>query len=90
VSEVSYNELEDLAEATAKALTETASALMNASDALMKAAVRLQSFRRLWCRHCKKTFAWDAVKKTNALTIPCPDCGDVLIPARNVRPEDKT
>lgn len=81
---VSRKEFEELIADIGNALAVFAGALELMRETLAKTAAKLQGFKMFYCRSCKKTFAYRELEKAQGLSIPCPVCGDGLIPAINV------
>lgn len=81
---VSRKEFEELISAIGETLTVCAAAAEAVREALIKASAIVEGFKIFYCRSCKKTFAYKELENMSGLSIPCPDCGDGLIPASNV------
>jgi len=81
---VSSKEFEEFTAAAAKGFMDCAAALDVARDALVDMASMFRSFERFYCRKCGKFFRRKELGKIESLHVPCPDCGDGLIPARNI------
>ena len=85
---VSPKELDEFVAVAAKALIDCAVALDVMRETLVVAASTISSFERFYCRKCKKFFTRKELKKITSLSVPCPECGDSLIPARNIKLEN--
>ena len=81
---VSRKEFEELISAIGETLTVCAAAAETMRESLIKTSAIIQGFKLFYCRGCKKPFAYRELEKVSQLTIPCPKCGDGLIPASNV------
>ena len=81
---VSRKEFEELILAIGETLTVCAAAAEAMRESLIKTSAIIHGFKLFYCRKCKKTFAYRELEKVSGLSIPCPECGDGLIPASNV------
>ena len=81
---VNREEFEDLTTDIANMLEVFATSMEAMREGLAKTSAKLRGYKIFYCRRCKKPFAYRELEKVQKLTIPCPICGDGLIPAVNL------
>lgn len=86
---IKLKEFDELVTAATKVAINCAAAAEILRESLVKAASTFSSFERFYCRKCKKFFLRKQLKEITSLRIPCPECGNGLVSARNIKPEDE-
>lgn len=86
---ISQKEFDEFVAVAAKAFIDCAAAMDVMRETLVIAASTFSSFERFYCRKCEKVFMRKQLKEITSLFVPCPECGNGLIPARNIKFDNK-